>query len=242
MKGLLMPNRFIFRQVYYGDLSTFLDDGEIRAKNHISVQLCHQTSYQQIVDRRGTKAFSMPCGGVVNDYVPFYFSPLTSFTYTIHKGNVPLRSPSGADLGIAKPEDRIFIVCGVEGFRGSDLKYCFSNFPLNSEVPPPILNDNLDDLEKHVFWDVFDEFPYGANIPEIGYNGVCRYFQNAESPPPRQLRSQKRMAEFLVQGAVPLGLVTCVVANNIAMRDRLQQVMDASRWNIPIYVKSGCYF
>jgi hypothetical protein len=163
-----MPNRFIFRQVYYGDLSTFLDDGEIRAKNHFAEQLCHQTSYQQIVDRRGTNAFSMPCGGVVNDYVPFYFSPLTSFTYTIHKGNVPLRSPSGADLGMAKPEDRIFIVCKIKDFRNAGLEYCFSNFPLNSEVPPPILNSNLDELETHVFWDVFDEPPYGAKMACVG--------------------------------------------------------------------------
>lgn len=236
-----MPDRFIFRQVYCGDLATFLTDREIRAKLHIAGQRCHQTSYQAIVDRRGTAEFPMPCGGVVNDYVPFYFSPLTSFTYTIHKGNVPLTSPTGINLGVARSEDRIFIVCKVDDFRNSGLQYCFSNFPLNSEVPRPILNSNLDELETHVFWDVFDEFPHSANIPEIGYNGVCSYFHNTDAPE-RQLRRQKRMAEFLVRDAVPLSLVKCVVANNLALRDRLQRVMDVSGYNIPIYVNAGCYF
>ncbi len=58
--GRVMPNRFIFRQVYAGDLSRFLADGEIRAKNHAVPQPCHQTSYQDIVDRRGTAEFAMP--------------------------------------------------------------------------------------------------------------------------------------------------------------------------------------
>lgn len=80
-----MPDRFIFRQVYYKDLKTFLADGEVRSKNHKSPQLCHPTSYPNIVNRRGTDAYQMPCGGVVNDYVPFYFSPITAFTFTIYK-------------------------------------------------------------------------------------------------------------------------------------------------------------
>jgi hypothetical protein len=91
-----MPSRFVFRQIYYGDLDCFLADGEIRSKNHPNMQACHQTSYQEIVDRRGTAEFQMPCGGVVNDYVAFYFSPLTAFTFTIDRGNVNLRDLDGS--------------------------------------------------------------------------------------------------------------------------------------------------
>lgn len=237
-----MPDRFIFRQVYYGDLPTFLADGEIRAKNHQVAQQCHQTSYQEIVDRRGTSEFQMPCGGVVNDYVPFYFSPLTSFAYTIHRGNVPLRSPIGANLGMARDDDRIFLVCNTEAFRGTGLEICFSDFPLNSRAPVPTLENDLDKVETHVHWDVFDENPIAGRIPEIGYGGVCKYFQNQATPATRQLRSQKRMAEFLVRTAVPLDVVACIVAKSPAMKDKLQLMMDASDWDIPINVKPGCYF
>jgi hypothetical protein len=237
-----MPNRFIFRQVYAGDLRTFLADGEIRAKNHIELQLCHQTSYQDIVDRRGTAEFVMPCGGVVNDYVPFYFSPLTSFTYTIHRGNVPLRSPGGADLGVAEDDERIFFVCSVEGMRDGGVECCFSDFPLNSQVPQPSIEQNLDRLEQHVHWGVFDDSPMVASIEELDYVGVCKYFKNYESPLHWQLRSQKRMAEFLVREALPLRYVSCIVAKSPQMRDNLQLKMDASEWNIPIYSNPGCYF
>ncbi|MCO6406898.1 DUF4433 domain-containing protein [Hoeflea alexandrii] len=237
-----MPKRFIFRQVYHEDLATFLADGEIRAKRYQPIQRCHQTSYQEIVDRRGTNEFQMPNGGVVNDFVPFYFSPITSFTYTIFRKNVPLVSPDGEHLRQACEDERIFLVSSPEMFRGSDLFTCFSDFALNSKAPLPTVETDLDKLEAHVHWDVFDENPQIAAIPEIGYAGVCQWFQNMASPANRMTRSSKRMAEFLVHQTVPLDKVLCIIAKTDAMKDTVSAMMAASAWNIPIYKKRGCYY
>ena len=178
----------------------------------------------------------------MNDYVPFYFSPITSFTYTIHKGNVDIRSSDGEVLCKASNDERIFFVCDVDSFGGTFLNYCFSNFALNSQAPMPTLEHDIKKLAGHVHWDVFDESPMVAKIPEIGYDGVCGYFNNQASPPKRQNRSQKRMAEFLVKDAIPLSHVACIAVKTPAMQHSLQQVMDASAWRIPIYAKPGCYF
>ncbi len=240
--SLIVPNRFIFRQVYFGDLPTFLADGQLRAKNFQPLQACHQTSYQDIVDRRGSHHFAMPGGRVVNDYVPFYFSPLTSFTYTIFKRNVPLVSPTGESLGQACEDDRIFLVACPANFLASGLPFCFSNYALNSNAPIPVLETDLSLLEHHVYWDVFDESLDKAQIPEIGYGGVCRWFHDMASPPNRMTRKAKRMAEFLVQDTVPLTHIECIIAKSDAMRDKLKSMMDASVWDIPIYVNRGCYF
>jgi hypothetical protein len=240
--GANLPDRFIFRQEYYKDIEVFLVDGEVRSKNHEHPQLCHQASYQSIVDRRGSPLFQMPDGGVVNDYVPFYFSPITSFTFTIFRGNVDLMSPEGDNLGPACEEDRVFLVAKVENFRDSGLDFCFSDFALNSNAPLPVLCGDLDSLEEHVHWDMFDEYPYKGRIEELGYNGVCQYFKSMDDPPERMTRSQKRMAEFLVRSAVPLGLIDCLIVKSETIRDKLEQMMDASVWDIPIYVKPGCYY
>jgi hypothetical protein len=237
-----MPTRFIFRQVYFADLPTFLADGEIRSKNHASPQSCHQTSYQEIVDRRGSREFVMPNGGVVNDFVPFYFSPITPFTCAIYKRKVPLVSPAGQALGQASEDDRIFFVAKPDSFRGSKLCYYFSNLALNSHAPPPSIISNLDHLETHVEWGLFDENPIKAAISEIGYAGVCQFFHSRSDPIRYMNRSPKRMAEFLVHGAVPLDHVACLIAKTDFMRDKLVRMMDASAWKIPIYTKSGCYF
>lgn len=237
-----MPNRFIFRQVYYKDLATFLADGEICSKNKKPPQACHQSSYQEIVNRRGTQEFPMPNGRVVNDYVPFYFSPVTSFTYTIFKQNVPLISPSGKELGKACEDDRIFFVAKPEAIRDAGLEFCFSDYALNSNAPLPTIQTGLDFLETHVHWDVFDEGPYRANIPEIDYAGVCSYFCDKASPENRMTRSAKRMAEFLIQDSIPLKNIECIIAKSDGIRDKLIVMMDASNWNIPVYTNRGCYF
>lgn len=184
----------------------------------------------------------MPHGGVANDYVPFYFSPITSFTFTIHKENVELRAPDGTSLGKANDNERMFFVCAVSDFHNSDLDYCFSDFALNSKAPIPEMKCDLADIETHVHWNVFDNNPYKARISEIGYAGVCRFFANVDTPPERQNRSHKRMAEFLVKDAVPLSFVTCIIAKSAAMQQSLEQVMAVSQWDIPIYVKPDCYF
>lgn len=237
-----MVDRFLFRQVQADDLAIFLSDGEIRAKNHPHPQYCHQASYQQIVNRRGTGEFAMPLGGVVNDYVPFYFSPKTSYTYTIFRGNVPILSPQGVNLGRSNDERRIFIVCKVMDVVRAHKEFCFSDFPLNSMAPKPTMETDVNLLDTHVHWDVFDEEPLSAKISEIGYAGVCSHFANMDRPPHRQLRSQKRMAEFLVKKSLALDQVACIITKTSALQVELQSIMDAYGISIPIYVKRECYF
>jgi len=237
-----LANRFIFRQAHFEDLPIFLADGEVRAKHHRFPQRCHQTSYQEIVNRRGTDEFELPNGCVVNDFVPFYFSPITSFTFTIYKENVPLVSPQGVYLRQACEDDRIFLVSSPQAFEVSGLFTCFSDYALNSRAPMPTIETDLTKLEDHVHWDVFDEFPVVSAIPDIGYAGVCKWYHNMATPPERMTRSAKRMAEFLVHGAVPLDKIMCIVVKTDAMRATLEGMMAASAWNIPVSTKRGCFY
>jgi ssDNA thymidine ADP-ribosyltransferase, DarT len=184
----------------------------------------------------------MPNGCVVNDFVPFYFSPITSFTFTIYKENVPLVSPKGEYLRQACEDDRVFLVSSPDRFHDGQPFSCFSNYALNSKAPLPTVETDLGRLEQHVSWDVFDEAPLVASIAEVGYGGVCQWYHNMASPPNRMTRSAKRMAEFLVYRAVPLEKITCIVVKSEQMRIAVAAMMSASAWNIPIYTKRGCYY
>jgi hypothetical protein len=236
-----MPERFVFRQVDYRDIATFLANGEIRAKNHATPQPCYQTSYQNLVDRRGTDMFQVPGGGVVNDYVAFYFSPLTSFTCSIHRGGVDVVDPNGNFVGQSRMEDRVFIVCRVADIFNAGLYCCYSDYALNSNAPLPTVIADPGQIETHVHWSVFDDHPMTANIPEIGYGGVCQYFNSRVSPPKYQYRKQQRMAEFLAHSSVPLNQVACIVTPSNVMNTTLKTRMDASAWDIPILTKPGCF-
>lgn len=236
-----MPERFVFRQIDYRDVSTFLQDGEIKAKNHDYSQQCHQTSYANLVNRRGTALFQVPGGGVVNDYVAFYFSPYTSFTCSIHRGGVKVIDPCGQNLGTSRLEDRAFVVCRVSDLAAAGLNCCYSDFALNSDALAPTISNDLSQIETHVHWDMFDDPPMTAGIQEIGYNGVCRYFHSPATPKKYHLRKEKRMAEFLVHTSVPIAQIACVVTPSDGMKDQIQTQIIASRWNVPVYVKPGCF-
>lgn len=184
--------------------------------------------------------FQLPNGGVVNDCVAFYFSPATSFTFAIHKGNVPVLAPNGTDLGLSQLGDRAFIVCKVATLQQSNLHCCFSDFALNSQALLPTILEDLSQIETHVHWDMFDESPMVAPIPEIGYAGVCRWFFSSTVPRYQQ-RREKRMAEFLVRDSLPLELVECIVVPNQQRQGFLQQQMKDSAYSIPIFNNPGCF-
>ncbi len=236
-----MPERFIFRQVDYRDIPTFLDDGEIRSKNHPNQQTCHQTSYQNLVQRRGTQEFQLPFGGVVNDCVAFYFSPLTSFTCTIHRGNVQVIYPNGGAPTTSRLDDRVFLVAKVTDLYRAALQCCFSNYALNSTVPTPVITNDPNMLETHINWTLFDEYPLAGDILEIGYGGSCKYFHSPATPERYQRRGSIRMAEFLVQTAVPLNLFACIVVPNEQVRKLIQQQVQVAGYDIPVFCKPGCF-
>jgi hypothetical protein len=238
---MAMVARFVFRQFHHTDIGTFLADGEIRSKNHVPPQTCHQTSYPNLVTLRGTSAFSLPGGGVVNDYVPFYFSPITAFSFTINRGNVDVISPSGVNLGKSSAAQRAFFVFSIEKLANAGLYICFSDVALNSLAPIPTVLDDLSKLPTHVAWDLFDESPKGGSIPEIEYTGTCTWFHSRPTPAHHQLRSTKRMAEFLVRDAVPLGLAECIVVENDQVAAQIGAAIAASGSNIPVYDKPWCF-
>lgn len=236
-----MPERFLFRQVDYRDIPTFLADGEIRSKNHPNQQICHQTSYQNLVQRRGTQQFQLPFGGVVNDYLAFYFSPLTSFTCTIHRGNVQVISPNGGAPTTSRLDDRVFLVAKVTDLYNARLQCCFSNYALNSTAPTPVIINDPNMLETHINWMLFDDHPQAGQIPEIGYGGSCKYFNSKDIPERYQLRKPIRMAEFLVQRTVPLNLFACLVAPNEQIRNLIQQQVQTAGYELPVFCKPGCF-
>jgi hypothetical protein len=236
-----VPKRFVFRQIDYRDVPLFLSDGEVRSKNHPNPQRCHQTSYQNLVQRRGTEEFHLPFGGVVNDCVAFYFSPLTSFTCAIHRGRVQVLSPQSVHLGASRLEDRVFLVARVTDLYNAGLECCFSNYALNSTVPVPLVVNDQHLLEAHINWALFDEQPIAGAIPEIGYGGSCQYFQSKDTPERYQLRKPIRMAEFLVRDAVPMSHFACIVTSNSERKELIEQQVQAAELELPVFSKSGCF-
>ncbi|MEA0928187.1 DarT ssDNA thymidine ADP-ribosyltransferase family protein, partial [Xanthomonas campestris] len=159
---------------------------------------------------------SRPCGR----WVIGGFSGAT--TYAIHQGQkVNVTSPDGSDLGRSSLEDRLFLVAKVQDIAESGAYYCFSNLALNSHNNQAIISNDISLLPQIVNWAAFDEQPKVAGITEIGYSGVCKYFQETVG---REHRRQARMAEFLVKSSVPFGLFSAIIAPNVGSFNCAQEL------------------
>lgn len=236
-----MANRFAFRQIDRRDLPLILAHGELRAKNHPDPQACHQTSHAEIVGFRGTQAFQLPFGGVVNDYVPFYFSPVTAFTYVIHQGGVQVKDPQGQVLGASTKDDRIFLVANVLDVAASGVQACYSDFALNSLAPMPNVTSDFSQLESHVNWSLFDEPPRVAHVEELGYMGVCRYFHDVAIPATRQHRKSARMAEFLVKDSLSTSLLSAIIVPEDSLEPWVRALAEEHEFCGRIISAPGCF-
>lgn len=236
-----MKHRFVFRMCYFSNLETYLADGRLYAKNHDLVQKGHRISFDEIVLRRGSAAFTTPCGSNVNDFVPFYFSPKTKMALSIDFGNVDLRAPDGQNLGTASLEDVAYIVARTDVLFEAPNAIWFTDIACNSGIPPVYAN-GADMLENHVDWELFDEVPIAAKIPEIGYEGVCSWQHDRDAPSRYQQRSAKRMAEFLVKDYLDMADISCIVLKTSKHVREVQAWVDASEFNTPIHVKPSCFY
>lgn len=238
---IILAERFLFRMTYYRNLQRYLSDGAVFAKNSPHVQPGYRISFDDIVARRGTAAFETPCGYTVNDFVPFYFSPITKMAYTIHAGNVDLKAPTGENLGRASMDDVAYLVVRSHRLFASGRTCWFTDIACNSGIPPTYENDP-GKLATLVSWSLFDDAPYTAEIPEVGYTGVCRWQHDRDQPIAHQQRSKKRMAEFLVKDHLRMDEVSCIVLKTGQHEGEVRSWVATAGVEIPVLVKPACYF
>lgn len=76
-------------------------------------------AYERIQDRRARTRVPCGAGGVLQDYVPFYFAPRSPMLYAIHKGNVE---------GYAQGQNPVIhLVSEAEAIEASGLAFAFTD-------------------------------------------------------------------------------------------------------------------
>ena len=162
--------------------------------------------------------------------------------YTISCGNVDLNDVAGVPIRKSSNEDLAFIVSHTSSFTQHKDSLYFTNVACNSMSPQPKYEPDLNCLETHIDWSVFDEDSLKAQIPEIGYNGVCRYQHNKSDNVRYINRTAKRMAEFMVKNYIPLQYITCIVTNTDKVKQQVEGMIRKARLEIPVYCKPDCYY
>jgi hypothetical protein len=141
----------------------------------------HNIAYQGAQGTRAVRHVPDPPGGVIHDYVPFYFAPRSPMLRAIEGGRVTGCQWRQADI--------VHLETTVERVTAGRAEFVF--YDRNATLPYSQPYADLANLDV-VAWDLLTEHPQ--------LDGFCKYWHDRPSVDRYADRMERRQAEFLVKG------------------------------------------
>lgn len=223
-----MPHRNptpIFHITAIPNLVAIAQATEILCKNAVTARQCQVSdiAYQNIQGRRAARMVPIPPGGMLHDYVPFYFAPRSPMLMTINSGNVP-----NCHL---RQDDIVHLVSNAQLVGGLKIPFVFTD--LHAAMDYARYFSDLSQLDE-IAWDLLHEQPQ--------LDGFCKYWMSKHTPERYVQRREIRQAEFLVHGRLPLAAITQIGVRNENMEARVRAALVGTNWRPAIERHPGWYF
>lgn len=195
------------------NLRLILEAGAIWAKRVLDQEDSGYTNmaHQSIQDRRAHTPVPL-AGGVLHDYVPFYFAPRSPMLYTISRGNV---------AGFSGGQDSVVhIVSNAQTVRDAGLRFVFT-----------------DGHGIMAFTDFFAEL---ADLDKVDWGIMATdYWADTDEDMDRKRR---RQAEFLVHERFPVQLIQEIGVISQAKKNETEAVLAEFGLTIPVVIRPGWYY
>ncbi|MFG3703924.1 DUF4433 domain-containing protein [Micromonospora sp. NPDC047670] len=190
----------IMHFTHIDNLPAILTAGRLVADNVVGERLVTDVGSAAIKASRRTRRVTCPPGGVVADYVPFYFAPRSPMMYRIareHEAGKPGCYPGGDD-------PLVYLVSSVDRVHAAGLPWVASDG--NCAASLTCFSPRLSDLAHLVDWPLMREKVW-KDVPED------------------QDRMRRRMAELLVHQEFPLDLIAGYVVRTPQRETQLRHVL-----------------
>lgn len=208
-----MPTQ-IYHITPFNNLTSILNSGGLIAINRLKEQQVSYTNiaYEQIQNRRAIKRVPCGAGGVLHDYVPFYFAPRSPMLYSIHKGNVPGYQDGQSSI--------IHLVVEIQAIANSNLDFVFTDG--HAVMDYSDFSDDLYDL-NYIDWELMES----------------KYWFDTDEDNSRKCR---RQAEFLVHKFCPWTLVKEIGVVNDYMKRNVQNILENQDDKPLVKIHSDWYY
>jgi hypothetical protein len=204
----------IYHITHIRNLPNILGDGGLWCDHVVSERnLAHVSiAHQHIKDRRSAKQVPCSAGGVLADYVPFYFAPRSPMLYTINRGNVKGYTDGQSPI--------LHLVSSIETVQKANLPFAFTD-----GHAPMDISRFFDDLKylDQIDWKIMKAI-YWADTIEDGD------------------RSRRRQAEFLVHQFFPLNLVDEIGVVNKAVAKQVSIFLKAENRKPVLKIEPTWYY
>ena len=170
-------------------------------------------AYQGIQYRRASTRVPCGAGGVLHDYIPFYFAPRSPMLYAIHKGNVEGYREGQTPV--------IHLVCEAEAIEAAEICFVFTDG--HAVIGYTSFFDDLQDLDLAIDWEIM-EARYWADTDEDGD------------------RKRRRQAEFLIHEFCPWTLIQEIGVIDNEIKKKVKEMLWNERHCPPVTVYSSWYY
>lgn len=193
------------------NLPSILKSGELRCHRQANPEV--DVGHKEIKRHREEIEVGCGPGGVVGDYVPFYYAPRSPMLFSIKCGNVE---------GVSSDQRRlVYFVSSTEAVYEAGLECVLTDG--NAAAAFTTFSTDPTDFDDFIDWDLMKAVMW----------------RNTSDDPDRRRR---RMAEFLVHQALPLELVREIaVKDKIIAAWVIEQLEDADR-EIAVAIRPEWYF
>lgn len=210
---LLNPERaLIFRIIHRKNLPWVLRHGlhcgnsAVRSPDWVSI------GRQELIDKRARWPVDAPPGGVLNDYVPFYFTPFSVMMHNITTGWHGVQRYPKSDILILVADLRRLLALGLT-LLFTD---CHANTPLVNYYSDLAHLDRID-------WSILQSRDFKRDPEDPG-------------------KFQRYQAETLVYQHCPLRGLSGIVCHSAATRIYVEQALAEAQVSMPVADRPGWYF
>lgn len=222
----MIPNPIrLFHITAIANLPAICAAGALLSKNAgAAARINYQNiAYQGAQGARARRPVPNPPGGMVHDYVPFYFAPRSPMLGAIDQGQVP-----GCEWGQG---DIVHLETTVDRAIAGNAQFVF--YDRNATLAFAQAFSDLGRLDA-VAWELLTEEPR--------LDGFCKWWHNRHAVERYADRMERRQAEFLVRDRVPLGRFVRIGVMDGNRAANVRAILAAAGVNLPVEVKADWYF
>ena len=209
---LNLQNAFIWRIVHRQNIPWILKNGLHAGNSPIKSDTWINIFNEDLINRRATRLVPLPPGGVLNDYVPFYFTPFSPMMYNILTGRGGVRQVANEDI--------VILVSNLRKVAELGLPFVFTD--RHAYPPMATYYNDLNALDA-IDWAMLQQ----------------RNFQRDPNDPEKVERYQ---AEALIYQQMPMQALQGAICYTEQVKQELQQQAGQLRVQLDIHCIPKWYF
>jgi hypothetical protein len=209
-----VPTR-VFHITAIENLPLILADGGLRCVSDLRQdgKAYASIAHSHLQDRRATTPVPCGPGGLLHDYVPFYFAPRSPMLYSIHKGNVAGCSKSQKDIA--------YLVTSAELVRDHCDGFAFTDG--HGIMQTTRFFNDLRHLKDNIDWQIMQ----------------AKFWRDTNEDPDRKRR---RQAEFLAFKFVPWSIIDSVAVMRAIDLAAIRRTLYDADHKTPVEAKPIWYY